>query len=252
MLWKPVRLPADALARMLRVQRLTDDPHPTLYRAENWTPADETTDDEPRMWVAFEQAGLISRGGRLDDDVLDTLGILARPAVEYFAWLRHLDQQRAVLVAAGRGSEIVIAYRDQNVDAVELTSIRNESLPETLIRNLPQVLAAPVPALNLRLSELASDNDSADLFWQPSDSGAGDVGKLRKLANRPLVGAGELYDGVRDSTGQPHRITEPIRYRDVHEGRTLIVSRSGYVSIAPGTPALIADKLREAHRTLTT
>ena len=245
-----VWVPTDALTRMLRLQGFTDEPHPVLAGTLSWTPADETTDDESRMWTAFDKAGLLDRRGQLGQDAGDTLTILARPGIEYIAWFHHRDQHRAVLVAAGRSSEIAIAYHDLDTATIELSSVRDQSLPEVLIRQLPQVGPAHVPAINLRLAELADNRDSDELFWQPSISTGGPAGTLRQLAERPLVGTGELYVGLRDHTGHPRRTTEPVYYQDIHQGRMHIVNRAGYVSIAPGTPQIIADKLREAERGL--
>ncbi|HWE88071.1 MAG TPA: ESX secretion-associated protein EspG [Pseudonocardiaceae bacterium] len=253
MLGNDVTLPASALTLMLRVQQLTEEPHPTLAGAPMWTSTDEDHNANRQMWSIFERLGLVDRRGQLDGGAFRTLAILARPSVEYYAWLYHHGRQRelhaAVLVAA-LGDEIAVAYRDEDTDMVELSSLRHESLPETLVRQLPQVPPARIDALNLRRSDLAASDDTSDLFWQPGDSHTADPGKLRSLAEQSLIGTGELYVCVHDHAGRPSRTTEPIVYRDTRAGRAIIVCSAEHISIAPATPALLADRLRAAQHQL--
>lgn len=238
----------EALSRMMStrgVGRL----HPVLEPMAAWRDPDGDNLANTAMWSEFESAGWLDQRGGLDGDVLDTLAVLGRPSVEYFAIFTEKNKRYSALVADGPG-ETVIAFRDG--DVVELTTVHDESLPATLMRQLSDLPPARIDALNVRVDQLtAAAGPDADDTWM--NSGSRSVEEARKLAviaRQPLIGQGELYAGIRDQVGR-YRVTDnPVRYHDLRSGRVLVSCSPGYLSVAPATKKLLLAHLVDAHAML--
>jgi hypothetical protein len=245
-LQRPIKVTVDALARLMRVRRL-GEPHITLRPEPTWLPphVDLTADDA--MWREFADVNLIDRSGRLDGDALDTITLLSRPTTEYFAMFVHKGVARSVLVATGVGSDEIVTAR-RTGDVVTLSSSRQEQLPETLVRQLPQMPPARIDSINVRQDALAATN--VRLSNTGVSDSRSDAAALLAIGNRRLVGQGELFVGSREN-GNPYRMSvNPLRYHDIRSGRLLVTLSPGYVSITPATDQLIIDRLRRAHADL--
>lgn len=239
---KPVQVSITALTRMMATQRL-GPPHLAIKAAPVYLNLDQDRDADAAMWAGFAALELVDQRGRLDGDALDMLGLLSRPATEYFAHFTENSQRFSALVAGG-GSTGVLAFRAG--DIVELRALSQESLPETLLRQLPDSAPATVDSLNVRLADLR-DRARAD-----DSPGARDGWGLRRLTEEPIIGQGELYVGIRDYRGEyTSTVDDPIRYEDRASGRVMVTLSRGYLSVAPATKRLLLDRLNEAHRGLT-
>lgn len=115
-----------------------------------WTDPQGDREAEAKAWKEFREIGWVDRRGRLDSEVLDSLHVLARPNIEYTA-VFMVDGRQNTVVVAGQGDGMVMAYREG--EAVTLTMARHQSLPETLLRQIPDARPAPIDPLNVRLSD---------------------------------------------------------------------------------------------------
>lgn len=222
---------------MCTVQRLPE-PNAAIRDLDAWRDPDTDREANHAMWQEFAHYGLVDGQGRLNAGALDTLSILARPKTEHIACFSRRGVWRTVLVASGT-SEMVIALRKK--DRVALRSVRGESATGTLVRELPDAPPARIRSLNVRI-------DGAD----QSEHGQRDTLKLLDLARERLLAQGELSVGVRDHRGTyRHTHDNPIRYADYPSGRVLITLAEGYLSVAPATKTLLAERLTEAQRGLT-
>ncbi len=236
MLSRPVTVTVRALSDMFRIHDVGELPV-VIQPDPIWhDPVSEraTTD---AAWRVFTRVNLVDRG-RLHGHALDVLHLLARPSVEYVGVVLGQDYQDGVVVAA-RGDEAVIAYRTGA--AVTLTSVRHAALPETLLRQIPDVQPAVVDAINVRVDDIAARTEGA--------SAIRDSHTLRLLKRQRLLGQGELYVAIRDAYGRRRR-SGPIRYQDYRIGRVVVVIADGYLSVAPATKVLLRDRLRAAHQAL--
>jgi hypothetical protein len=138
---------------------------------------------------------------------------------------------------------MVMAYRDGQ--AVTLSMARRQSLPETLLRQIPDAPPAPIDALNVRLSELAALR--ADGAGGSGSYAARDARTVGLLIKRRLIGQGELYVGVRDHYGR-RRVSAPIRYQDYKPGRVVVMIVGGFLSVAPATKKMLLDRLHRAQQ----
>jgi ESAT-6 protein secretion system EspG family protein len=243
MLSRPVTVTATALSDMLRIHGVGEPPA-AIRPDPTWSDPVSEHEAERAAWREFADVHLVDRPGRLSADALDALHALARPSVAYIGVVLGKDSGRAVVVAA-RGDEAIAARRAG--DAVTLTSVCHRSLPETLLRRIPDARPAPIDAINVRIDDLAT-HQHGDPFGGGSPT-AQDVRSLYHLTERRLVGQGELYVAVRDAYGRQHR-GSPIRYQDYRIGRVALFIGGGYLSVAPATKILLRDRLQAAHQDL--
>jgi hypothetical protein len=228
---------------MLRHQRL--GVHPVIETTPVFRDAQDNASADAAMWREFTELRLVERDGRLDQDLLDTMVILSRPAIEYFGWFTMRGRQYGALVAA-LGEDAVVAIRGSR--AVRISPVLDEPLPETLVQQLPQTRAAHIEAVNIRRAELRS---AVGPGARTVRSTVGrDVSVVRHLIASPAAGLGELHVAVRDTLDRRKATAEPIRYRDSRSGRVLVRLADDYVSIAPANPQLLADRLRAAYQEL--
>jgi len=241
-----VTITVSALATMLRTQNIGEPP--LVIRPDAvWTDRAGDRAAEATAWAEFREIQWVDQRGHLDGEALDSLHALVRPSVEYSAVL-VADGRQTCVVVAGHGDQAVIAYRQG--EAVTLSLVRHQSLPETLLRQIPDARPAPIEAVNVRLSDLAAMRpDGAGLGGNGLRS-ASDTQTLGLLMKRRLVGQGELYVGVRDHFGR-RQTSAPVRYQDYKPGRVVVVVGGGYLSVAPATKRLLLTRLQQAHRALT-
>jgi hypothetical protein len=246
MVASPVTITVTALSTVMASQNIGDPP---LVIRPNpvWTDPDGDRVAEAAAWTELREIGWVDRRDRLDGEALDSLHVLARPSVEYTAVFTAEGRSYHVVVA-GRGDDMVMAYREGQ--AVTLTLARRQSLPETLLRQIPDARPAPIDSLNIRLSELPGIRSELDLPDARSSLGAGDARLLGLLIKRRLMGQGELYVGIRDHYGR-RRVSAPIRYQDYKPGRVVVVLAGGFLSVAPATKKLLLDRLHQAQQAFT-
>jgi hypothetical protein len=241
------RLSVDALAHLVRVERIGELPD-VLAPPPVWQPDAE----ESRAVDEIARLGWRDRRGRLEPDVASSLAVMCRAAIEFTGWIGGSTG----VLAAATGRESILAVKQD--DHVTLKRVPRKRLPETLVRQLPDVPAAQGSALSLPLDEI---REAAK--WRVEEAGAvtarplprGDLRQVLHITELPVLDSGELWVAVRDSLGRSRRIPYPLRYADTESGRYLnvaTVSGNGevWLLVAPATPAMLAAKLRELHQSL--
>jgi hypothetical protein len=209
-------------------------------------------------WREFAAAGLAD-ANELDRDAAVMLDVLAHPTVEYTAVMLDANGITGA-VAGARGHEVTVAVRRH--DRVTLAAMRGASLPDTLVRQLPDARAAPIDAVNIRTTELATPGEPDGLPdglvgnpvdldpWANEQSPAQrDTHTLTRLRGLPVIGHGELWITIRDAYGRQRR-SDLVRYQDYRIGRIVAVVDRGYLSIAPASKTFLRDRLAAAHRQL--
>ena len=246
MVANPVTITVNALSTILRTQNVGEPP--LVIRANPvWTDLVGDRESEAEAWAEFREIGWVDRRGRLDGEALDALHVLARPSIEYTAVFVADGRQNNVVVA-GHGDEMVMAYREGQ--AVTLTMARHQSLPETLLRQIPDARPAPIDPLNVRLSDLKAVRSDDGLTDGNGSYAARDARKVGLLIKGRLVGQGELYVRIRDHYGR-RRVSEPVRYQDYKPGRVVVVISGGFLSVAPASKKLLLDRLQHARQAFT-
>lgn len=247
---QPVRLSVTAVAEMVRLLEL-GSPQVVLQPTATWEQPERQTTADPSVWAEFAEVGLVDRPGRLSADAVATLAVLGQASVEYFGWLSTDSGRSGGVLVAASGQEAVYAVRRR--DRVRLASIAPTGLIETFVDSLSGPSPARIDAVNIRTDDLhgVGQTPAIDGLLPALSASSRDTAAVRALLARPVTGLGELYVAARDRRGRYRVGEEPIRYRDTDTGRVMIIVSDDHVSIAPGTNAVLTERLRQASRAVT-
>ena len=249
----PLTMPAEVLARLVRMENL-GDLHVTLRPLAKWRPKVVQEQLETQVRKEFMRLGLLDGRGRVDVELAASLTVLCRPGAEFYGWVNEGDKTRGVLAAA-IGREAVLAIRDG--ETVTVNQVRPDSLPEVLVAQTPEVRPARGDTFNFLRSELlasAGGRHRADggVALRQAPAGIRAVQQVMALAT---TGGGELYAAVRDRMSRRRAAPYPLRYADTEQGRWLnhMADAPGgehRVLVAPATRTDLVRRLQEMHRNL--
>lgn len=249
----PLSMPADALARLVRMENL-GELHVTLRPLARWRPKVAQEQLETHVRQEFIRLGLLDGRGRMDVELVASLTVLCRPGAEFYGWINEGDKTRGVLAAA-TGREAVLAIRDG--ETVSVNQIRPDALPEVLAAQTPEVRPARGDTFNILRSEVVAATGGRH-------RAGGEIGLRQPPANlravqqimaQPTTGGGELYVAVRDRMSRRRAAPYPLRYADTGAGRWLnhMTDAPGgehRVVVAPATRTDLVRRLQEMHRNL--
>ncbi len=241
MLPRPVRLPVDALATLLRHARIGELPE-VLAPVAVWRHHDEAQAAQASAYEEAKRLGWLDSRGQLDVDVAAALSVLCRANVEYYGWVAR---QRSILAAA-TGRKAILAIRDGA--EISLRKTKASKLAEALVEQLPDMHPGSGTPVSVSVDELRA----ATKKQKPARP---DLRQVLQVMAQPSTGSGELWVAVRDSLGRRTEITHPLRYADTAWGRFLnlaTVSSGGdlWLTVAPASPSDLVTRLRSLERAL--
>ncbi|TDV55299.1 ESX secretion-associated protein EspG [Actinophytocola oryzae] len=253
MLERPLKLHAELLARLVRMENL-GELHVTLKPEAVWRPKADQDRIEVEARKEFMRLGLLDGRGRLDVEVAAALAVLTRAGAEFYGWVNEGEKTRGVLSAA-IGREALLAVRDGQ--EVSITQIRPETLPVALVNKTADVKPSRGEAVNVLRSEMLASaggrqRTAAGVGMRPAPP---EVRIVQQIMAQPTTGGGELFVAVRDRMGRRRAVQDPLRYADTENGRWLnytTTSSDGEqrILVAPATRADLAARLQEMHRNL--
>jgi hypothetical protein len=236
----------EVLWRTLRLGRM---PYPLDV------PSEGATEQELKALQTRTLDGLRERGLAGDDRLEDLLRLLDRHDVSVDAVL-GLDRTVRALAAAC-GEQAVLAIIDG--DRVGLAEIRPTGLAREIVRVLPEGEPGPGNAMSVRaetvrqaaaLREAEPDDDESDDPWGAADDELDDSQALQKagLSAQDARQLGELaanrVAGGQFGVTHGHRRADVvINWFDTHQGRYLVVSSDGWLSLSPTDNDRIATRI---------
>jgi EspG family len=241
---KPLVLPTEALAQLVRAEKL-GDLHITLRPLTRWRPQPAREQREAEHREELVRLGLLDRHHRLTPELAASLTVLCRPGAEFYGWINEGDKTRGVLAAAG-GREAVLAIRDG--ETVTVNQIRPDALPEVLAAQTPELRPARGDTFTVLRSEVLASTGGR--HRAESDAQA-----VQRVMAMPTTGGGELHVAVRDRASRRRAAPYPLRYADTENGRWLnhMTDAPGgehRVLVAPATRTDLVRRLQEMHRNL--
>ncbi|HEX3592146.1 MAG TPA: ESX secretion-associated protein EspG [Pseudonocardiaceae bacterium] len=263
MLYQQVTLSLETLATVWQRENL-GELHNILVDVPMWHDEEAERDALRRATGELAQRGLLA-GRDLHPDLRSTLELLARPSMEYFGWIGHIDGDGEVnigVLVASVVNEAVLVVREGPI--VRLGPTRAEGMGETLVSHLPAVPAARGRSVNLpeaEVRQLVADRmhaspgstkplpaEAYDIF--PRASMAEDAHDLLTVMDQPRTGGGELYVAARLRSGERHRCENPLVYVDTAQGRWMTQLSGGrpgerWIVSAPASRQLLLAKLNE-------
>lgn len=246
------------------IRRTGAEPHTVLASTPTW-------EDERGRKLADERADAelarlgLHDGRSVHPGLTATVEAIARPALEYYAWINGGIEKQALnyTVLAGTASgEAFVLVRNSDANTVALGSVHPNELMENFVAQLPNLGPGRGHAMRVSKSELSGgakqrefDGGNFSVMSTGRRSAAStEVAEMRRILGLPRLGGGSLYVAARTRGGRRERAERPVNYIDTAEGRWLTeeVPGSGEPAIAfsPASPQLLADRLRSAQSRL--
>ncbi|GGM82403.1 ESX secretion-associated protein EspG [Longimycelium tulufanense] len=203
---------------------------------------------EQQVWGELAHHGLIHRG-RVDEDLLDTLALLARPGEEVYGWINHATGADVSVLAATLGSNAVLALLSEGV--VQLRPVRVTAVVDAVVAVLPQVPSARGPSLTLPADQLDTPRTGPSRWFEDvRPASAEEHRRLHHVLALPRTSGAQLHVAVRDRSGRRRRARYPLTVLDTTEGRWMSQLRPAtqghpWVVLAPVHARLLSARLRE-------
>ncbi|WP_414936037.1 ESX secretion-associated protein EspG [Amycolatopsis sp. cmx-11-51] len=237
---RPVEITLDTLLTAFR-HAGCGDPHLIFAGGLRYIPPSARNGEDR---AAFEELGGLgfTEGRRLTSDFEDVLHILDRPNTEYYATVRTETEQYSALVAV-RGRAAVTAICEGG--RVWLKSVRTADRAAALVLNLPEY-----PPARFAPFSLPQDNfklgAGSDLYDEPEPRSR-EARRLDEVFEQPYFGVGFFAAAKRPDGGKRIEATDGLTYLDLDAGRVAMhvagSPRNRYITVLPGEPTLLAQKV---------
>ncbi|NKQ53249.1 ESX secretion-associated protein EspG [Amycolatopsis sp. K13G38] len=256
----PIKLATPILHNLIR--RRGGEPHATLSGTAVWYDegAQRTIDQEVNALLT--RHGLMGPRG-MDRELLGLLESISRPQLEYYGWFEgsYPGSPGNFTVYAGSGSGgAFVAVRLLAEESVILATEQPEELLTGFLNQVPRGRPATGSPLVATQAEYAAgssvpNEDEFTVMRSANAAARPDQAKeMRRIAGVQRVGAGSLYVAARTRSGARRRCERPLNFVDTVEGRWLMEERPGrgepLVVFTPGTPQVLAERLRNAQGVL--
>ncbi|WP_116043087.1 ESX secretion-associated protein EspG [Amycolatopsis palatopharyngis] len=262
MLHQQVTLTTGTLLTLLR--RRAAEPHTVLASTPTWLSPQARRSEDARADAELAKYGLAGPRG-IDPGLLATVDAVARPSLEYYAWVQGGYDGKAVnytLLAGSAGGEAFVLARNTEYEGVVLVSVRPDEVLDNFLAQVPKLapgkgqplLVPKSEATGARRASAEADGGFAVMRGARPDPNSLAADELRRLLGLRRLGGGSLYVAARSRMGTRQRIERPVNYIDTVEGRWLTEERPGsgepLIGFTPATPQLLADRLRSAQTSL--
>lgn len=240
MLARPVEITLDTLLTAFR-HAGCGDPHLIFAGGLRYIPPSARNSEDR---AAFEELGGLgfTEGERLTSEFEDVLHMLDRPNTEYYATVRTEAEQYGVLVAV-RGRAAVTAICQGN--RVWLKGVRTDDRAAALVTNLPEYPPAQFSPFSLPQDDFKASGGS-DLYDEP-EARSREARRLDEVFEQPYFGVGFFAAAKHPDGGRRIETSDDLTYLDLDAGRVAMhVSgspRNRYITVLPGEPSLLAQKV---------
>ncbi|GGM83408.1 hypothetical protein GCM10012275_62550 [Longimycelium tulufanense] len=252
MLRASVTLSTSAYDVLWHHHKLGDKPN-ALHTPSPGATHEERAVLERQAWDELQQNGLIHRG-RIDEDLLDVLTLLARPTAEIYGWINRAHERHYSVLVAACGQDAVLAVLVDQI--LHLHPVRSTGLAGAVVAALPTVPPArgrslTLPTEHLTLQRAAPDDWLVEV--RPGDDEA--TSHARTVLALPRTNAGQLHVAARDRYGHRHRAAHPLTVLDTPDGRWMTQLRPGsdgrpWLVLTPADHRLLAARLNEMRAAL--
>jgi len=246
---KQVELSLNTLLTAMR-QVGCGEPHQIFAGGLRYVPPSSASQVNREAFEELSQYGL-TQGDRFTPGFEEVLHLLDRPATEYFAYARDMNEQFGVLVAVqGRFAVTALCQGER----VWLKTVSPDASPvDALVANLPEYAPARFTPFSLPQDEFRPEAAADDLYdTGPTRSRAAQ--QLDEIFGQPYFGVGQFYAAKR-SNGEPRTLTQDsLSYLDVDAGRVAVLLSGApgnrYITVLPGEPELLGQKVASLRASL--
>jgi hypothetical protein len=219
------------------------EPHQVFAGGLRYIPPSAANQVNRESFEELSQFGF-TQGNGFTSEFEDVLHLLDRPATEYFAYARDMDEQIGVLVAVeGRYAVTAVCQGER----VWLKTVGRDNSPvDALVANLPQYAPANFTPFSLPQSDFQQAEEVDDLY----DNGPArslEARRLDEIFGQPYFGVGQFYAAKRANGGPRTLARDSLNYLDVDAGRVAIelsgAPGNRYITVLPGEPGLLGQKV---------
>lgn len=219
--------------------------HITLIGSEEWRSYEEQREVRAAATAELNRLGLM-RNGRVDNDFLDTLNVLQRPATEYYTWALVGDS-RITLRTAITGRDAVIAAANRKTLYLSPGNPDNAALEFAM--QLPDTPAASVHSASCAFEDYQALTTGNSLLPGANTHDAKQIHHW--LEQTPWDNKGQLFAAIRDGRGERKRNERVPSWFNNEAGRFLVgTDNSGWVNLTGASTYDIAERLHQLEAAL--
>jgi hypothetical protein len=247
---RAVEISVSPLFSLLQKENL-GEPHTILAGGERYFSPRFVVESERVVQRELSEAGLGDRRDYLD--FLDVVNVVQRATSEFYGWVAGSGEDYGLLVAStGRHAVSVLRTGER----VRFERQEPEKMVDALVWSLPDVPVGRGEAISIGHSEFHSSQSRAPgSVMRRSASARPDAARrLDALLDAPRRFVTKIYAAKKDSRGVRQRSERWVTVLDLVDGRWAVsvtqARREKWISAAPGTPQLLAERLGELARSI--
>ncbi|QFU94134.1 ESX secretion-associated protein EspG [Amycolatopsis sp. YIM 10] len=235
-----------SLNTLLAAMRWTgyEEPHLVFAGGERYVPPTAAIGlDNAAMDELRECGFLANKGKRFTGDFEDTLHLLNRPPIEYFAHVRTSDESYEILVAGHDRTAVVAVRQDERV---WLKPYRGKNTAALLVDHLPDFPAANFTPFTVPRHEITEPNTVTGIYDEKRTRSP-EVKELEEIFSVPEYGSGLLHAAKRDHRGNRRQAPVGLSYLDIDAGRVGLTSGgprgNEHIVVLPGDRTRLSEKV---------
>ncbi|MQA08525.1 MAG: hypothetical protein GEU98_08220 [Pseudonocardiaceae bacterium] len=241
----------DLLTFLMVLRRETRQrPHLVLAGGDRYIPLARRAEAREALDAELYQLGLVE-DGQIHPDFQHTLNLLGNPRLEYFGWIQREHSNYTLLAVAARRDALLLSRTDDVVWLCPTVIEDAGELAARFVERLPDLGGANMRPFSVAETELQS------IGRDPGGNRTAESAQLEELFTLRRSGGGQLHAAVRDHTGERYQMPDKLDYIDTSAGRVLTYFTGNEpgartLSIVPGSPQWLGDKLAELSETAAT
>jgi ESX secretion-associated protein EspG len=244
-----VEISVSPLFSLLQKENL-GEPHTLFAGGERYYSPRFAAQAEKVIQRELADAGLGDKRDYLD--FVDMVTVAQHATAEFYGWVIGVEEDYGVLVAS-LGRQAVRLVRTGEV--VRFERCDPERMIGALVERLPDIAAGRGDSISIGHAEFHAKSRAPGSVMKRAGTARPEVARrLDALLLAQRRNVTKLYAAKRDANGVRQRAERWVTVLDLVDGRwTLSVAeskRQKWINAAPGTPALIADRLVELARSV--
>ncbi|MBN6036180.1 ESX secretion-associated protein EspG [Amycolatopsis sp. 195334CR] len=235
-----------SLNTLLSAMRWTgyDQPHLVFAGGERYVPPTATAGLDKAAEEELRECGFVTgKGKRLTGEFEDTLHLLNRPPIEYFAHVRTRDESYEILVAGHDRTAVVVVHQDERV---WLKPYRGKNAAALLVDHLPDFPAAKFTPFTVPRHEMVEQIGVSGIYDEKRSRSA-EAKELEEIFSVPEYGSGLLHAARWDHRGNRRQAPVGLSYLDIDAGRVGLTSGgplgNEHIVVLPGDRTRLSEKV---------
>ncbi|WP_410629931.1 ESX secretion-associated protein EspG [Amycolatopsis sp. cmx-4-83] len=205
------------------------DPHPVFAGGLRYIPPSAKDRVNREAFEELSEYGF-TQGDGFTPEFEDVLHLIDQPTTKLHAYARDAKEQIGILSAQTGRTAITVVCRG---NLVELEGVSPDTHPaDALVAKLPPGHAAKIKPFTVALADFQEEQKVSDVF-DDAPTRSRQAQELDAILKEPYSGIGQL-----------HTEGKTLSYLDLEAGRIGVARTDDYISVVPGEPKQLSDKLK--------